>query len=104
MKIVTKTFPILILALLLAALAGCGSTDSQSGTGEYFDDTVITGKVKTAIARDPALSSFEINVETLKGAVQLSGFVSTQAEATKAVQLARGVAGVKSVHNDIRLR
>ena len=74
------------------------------GTGEYVDDSVITAKVKTAIFNDSALKVNEINVETFKGVVQLSGFVRSQADIDKAVKVARGVAGVKSVKNDMRLK
>lgn len=93
-----------ILAALLATLLGCASTSRQEGTGEYVDDTVITAKVKTAIFNEPTLKSAEINVETFKGTVQLSGFVSSRAAIDRAVALARGVAGVTSVRNDMRLR
>jgi osmotically-inducible protein OsmY len=68
------------------------------------DDTVITGKVKAAIFNEPTLKSAEINVETFKGVVQLSGFVSSAANETRAVQVARNVGGVKSVKNDMRLK
>jgi hyperosmotically inducible protein len=83
---------------------GCASTTTQEGTGEYVDDTVITTKVKAAIFNDPALKSAEINVETFKGVVQLSGFVGVQSSAHTAAELARGVRGVKSVRNDIRVK
>ena len=88
----------------IALMAGCASTSKTEGTGEYVDDTVITAKTKTAIFNVPELKSAEINVETYKGIVQLSGFVSTQADVDRAVQIARGVAGVKSVKNDMRLK
>jgi osmotically-inducible protein OsmY len=77
---------------------------AKEGTGEYVDDSVITTKVKTAILNDSSLKVNEINVETFKGVVQLSGFVKSQADIDKAVQVARGVAGVKSVKNDMRLK
>ena len=93
-----------ILAALLATLLGCASTSRQEGTGEYVDDTVITAKVKTAIFNEPTLKSAEINVETFKGTVQMSGFVSSRAAIDKAVALARGVTGVSSVRNDMRLK
>ncbi|MGS0757788.1 BON domain-containing protein, partial [Roseateles sp. GG27B] len=73
------------LVLLLASVVGCASTSKQEGTGEYVDDTVITTKVKAAVFNDPSLKSAEINVETFKGIVQLSGFVSSQADINKAV-------------------
>ncbi|MGE5097288.1 MAG: BON domain-containing protein [Betaproteobacteria bacterium] len=90
--------------ILMATTLGCASTAKHEGTGEYMDDTVITGKVKTAMLAEPALKSAEINVETFKGVVQLSGFVSSQAAQEKAVVVARGVAGVKSVKNDMRVK
>jgi len=91
-------------AVLLAALAGCASSATQEGTGEYFDDSVITTKVKAAFLNEPNLKSTEINVETFKGIVQLSGFVSSQNDITKAVELARSVNGVKSVKNDMQVK
>ncbi|MEX0942922.1 MAG: BON domain-containing protein [Pseudomonadales bacterium] len=94
----------LLVACALLATVGCASTATQSSTGEYIDDTVITTKVKAAIFNDPDLSSAEINVETFKGVVQLSGFVATRAEADKAALLARGVTGVQSVRNDIAIK
>ena len=93
-----------ICAILLASLLGCAGTSKQEGTGEYFDDTVITTKVKAAIFNEPSLKSAEINVETFKGTVQLSGFVNSRADINKAVEVARGVKGVTSVKNDMRLK
>ena len=73
-------------------------------TGEYVDDSVITAKVKAAILNEPTLKVAEINVETFKGNVQLSGFVSSAASADKAIEVTRRVAGVKSVKNDMRVK
>lgn len=92
------------LAVALVSVAGCESTPKQEGTGEYIDDSVITTKVKAALVNDPVTKATEINVETFKGVVQLSGFVSSQAAVNRAVELARGVNGVKSVRNDMRLK
>ena len=94
-------FTAFFFAILLATLAGCASSAKQEGIGEYFDDTVITTKVKAAIFNEPTLKSTEINVETFKGIVQLGGFVSSQADISKAVELARSVKGVTSVKNDM---
>ena len=99
-----KRFSTFLLMLLLASFVGCASTPKHEGTGQYVDDTVITAKVKAAVFNEPSLKSAEINVETFKGVVQLSGFVRSQADINKAVAVARGVAGVKSVRNDMRLR
>jgi osmotically-inducible protein OsmY len=70
----------------------------------YLDNTVITAKVKAAIFDEPGLKSAEINVETFKGEVQLSGFVSSQANIDKAVEIASKVKGVKSVKNNMQLK
>lgn len=104
MSISMKSFPTFIMAAMLALLVGCASTDDQAGTGEYIDDTVITTKVKAAVFNDPELKSMEINVETFKGVVQMSGFVNSQADINRAVRLAREVKGVKSVKNDMKLK
>ena len=100
----SNRFVTFIFAILLASLLGCAATSTKEGTGEYFDDTAITTKVKAAIFNEPSLKSSEINVETYKGSVQLSGFVSSRADINKAVELARGVKGVTSVKNDMRVK
>lgn len=97
-------FAAVFLAILMASLLGCASTATQEGTGEYIDNTVITAKAKTAIFNEPTLKSLEINVETFKGVVQLSGFVNSQAEIDKAVEVVQQVKGVKSVKNDLQLK
>lgn len=90
--------------LFMATAFGCASTAKTEGTGEYVDDTVITTKVKTAIFNEPTLKSAEINVETFKGVVQLSGFVASGDAQNKAVAVANTVGGVKSVKNDMRVK
>ena len=94
----------LACAFLLVTMLGCASTATREGTGEYVDDTVIATKVKAAVFNDPTLKSAEINVETFKGVVQLSGFVSSRAHINKAVELTRGIKGVTSARNDMRLK
>lgn len=93
-----------LFACSLVGLAGCSSTRKQESTGEYIDDSWITTKVKAEILNEPTLKSAEINVETFKGTVQLSGFVSSSANIDKAVSLARNVKGVSSVKNDMRIK
>ena len=104
MKTLARIPPVLAMSLLLASLSGCAGTDTRSSTGEYLDDVAITTRVKAAILNDPDLRSSEISVETFRNVVQLSGFVSSQAEINAAVELTRSVAGVRSVKNDMRLR
>lgn len=88
---------------MLAAF-GCASTSTQESTGEYMDDTAITTKVKAAIFNEPSLKVAQINVETYKSVVQLSGFVNSSADISTAGSVARNVKGVVSVKNDIRLK
>jgi len=104
MQSASKYLSAAVLAVTLLTSVGCASTSKQEGTGEYVDDSVITTKVKAAILGDAALKSAEINVETFKGVVQLSGFVSSQAAVDRAVVVTRGVKGVVSVKNDMRIK
>lgn len=114
-----KTITKISLAVVFTAMLGCASTSqkeptttdkantsesSKESAGEYLDDSVITTRVKTAVFNEPTLKSAEINVETFKGVVQLSGFVSSQADINKAVEIARSVKGVTSVQNDMQLK
>ncbi|HXS92786.1 MAG TPA: BON domain-containing protein [Steroidobacteraceae bacterium] len=99
-----KGFGAILTTLLLMAAVGCASTKTHEGTGQYVDDTVITTKVKAAILEEPGLKSSEINVETFKGVVQLSGFVSSSADISTATKVAHAVAGVTSVKNDMHVK
>lgn len=90
-----------VVALAALFMAACAGTATKESTGEYIDDTAITAKVKAVLLGDSEISGWRINVETFKGAVQLSGFANSLAERRKAVTLARGVKGVKSVQDDI---
>ena len=99
----------LAVALALAATAtatmeGCAESRTHEATGQYVDDSVITTKVKAAIAGEPTLKVSEINVETFKGVVQLSGFVSQASDIPKATSVARSVAGVQSVKNSLQVK
>lgn len=98
----TRNIAVLLSASALAA--ACASGPTQESSGEYIDDTVVTTKVKAAIFNEPTLKSTEINVETYKGVVQLSGFVSSPESANTAVRVTRGVKGVQSVKDDMRVK
>ncbi len=89
------------MAVFLAGLAGCAATRTQDSTGEYIDDASITTKVKSEMVADKDVSALHIDVKTTKGVVSLTGSADTSQEANKAVSIANGVAGVKSVENDI---
>ncbi len=94
----------LLAALMLTTVVGCASTEKRESVGEYVDDSAITTKVKAAFAVDPTLKATEINVETFKGVVQLSGFVAQASDIPAATNVARGIKGVKSVKNDMRVK
>lgn len=104
MKSTTRRIAAFCCAMALASVVGCASTATREGTGEYVDDAVITTKVKSAILGEPTLKSVEIKVETFKGIVQLSGFVSSAAAENKAVEVARSIKGVKSVKDDMQVK
>ena len=100
-----KTLSALCMAAVVAvAVSACAPTAKSEGTGGYIDDTVITTKVKSALLADKNIKSREISVETFKGRVQLSGFVTSSDAANRAVQDTRGVAGVKSVENVMQIK
>jgi osmotically-inducible protein OsmY len=98
-----RTFGILLAASLLLA-TGCASTSTRESTGQYIDDSTITTRVKKAIFDEPSLKVAQINVETYKSVVQLSGFVDYMAQIGTAGTVARSVPGVTSVNNDLRLK
>ena len=99
-----KAVSVIFAAVILMMTIGCASTRTQEGTGQYVDDSVITTKVKAAILGEPGLKVSEINVETFKGVVQLSGFVSSRDDVRSAVRVASAVNGVKSVKNDMQVK
>lgn len=86
------------------APAPAASADKKESAGEYVDDAVITSKIKAAIFKDSTLKATEINVETYKGIVQLSGFLKSRSDINQAVRLAQKVKGVKSVKNDMMVK
>lgn len=103
MQAVKRVLQILISAVLLSAVLGCAGNAHKESTGEYVDDAWITSKVKAAFVKDKNLKASEINVETFKGTVQLSGFVADSGDVSHAADVARGIKGVTSVKNDIRV-
>lgn len=92
------------LVLLMTVASGCAGTSTRESTGEYIDDTWITTKVKAALVEDSVVKASEVNVETFKGIVQLSGFVTSKAAMDQAMVLATNVDGVTSVRNDMRIK
>ena len=95
----------ILIATLIAcgalATTGCAVTSGQSTVGQYVDDATIATRVKARFAEDPGVSAMRIQVEALKGTVQLAGFATSQAEKERAGQLAKSVPDVKDVRNNI---
>jgi len=101
---VSYRIPLILIGLVLAILSACSPSGVHRGTGEYIDDTAVTARVKTALAADPQVKATEVQVETFRGTVQLSGFVDSPESAARAAQLAREVKGVKEVRNSMVVR
>lgn len=99
-----KILMTLAAAICVAALAGCASTPTQESAGEYLDSSVITARVKMALLNAENLPSGEISVASFKGGVQLSGFVPTETDKSRAEVIARDIDGVKSVTNSIQVK
>lgn len=104
MNVMYKVIASIVLGTATLAVVGCASTPTQEGTGEFFDDSVITTKVKAAILRENSLKVTEISVNTFKGQVTLGGTVESADMARIAVKVAEGVAGVKSVKNELKVK
>ena len=94
----------LIAFALIALFASCAMFNGRETPGQYVDDSTITSKVKADILGDPTLKVLQVNVETMQGVVQLSGFVDSDTSETKAVDIARHVYGVKLVKDDLIIR
>jgi osmotically-inducible protein OsmY len=101
-----RRMPAALLAALMAStvVVGCSSAPTQQSAGEAVDDGVVTAKVKAALVADPVTKVHQINVETFKGTVQLSGFVESAEARSRALQLARDVDGVKRVKDAMDVR
>jgi hyperosmotically inducible protein len=101
---VIKKISAIVISGILISLSACAATETKESTGQYVDNSVLTAKVKTAIFNEPTLKSSEITVETFKGEVQLSGFVSSIEQTNKAVEVAKSIPGVTAVKNDMRVK
>ena len=93
-----------LIPAFLLSLAACSMFEGRETAGQYVDDSTITAKVKEAFVADPQVSAMQVNVETMQGVVQLSGFVNKKSTDQRALQLAQQVKGVKSVKDNIIVR
>ncbi len=89
---------------VIGLLAGAAAACSGESAGEYIDDSVISNEVRAKLIDDKDLNIFQIDVTTLKGEVQISGFVDSQADKDRATRVARTVEGVKQIHNNLVVR
>lgn len=90
--------------LLIASISGCAATETRRSAGETVDDATLTSKVKTRLIQDQELEAFQIDVDTYRGIVQLNGFVDSEENARRAVDLAKDVQGVESVKNNLQVK
>jgi osmotically-inducible protein OsmY len=93
-----------IASIFFLLLASCSLFSGRETTGQYVDDSTITTKIKEAFVSDPQVKASQINVETMQGVVQLSGFVDSPKSEARAVELAHQVHGVTSVKDNILIR
>lgn len=103
MKNIKRVSAFFLIAAFVSVL-GCAGTTTRESTGEYVTDSWITTKVKAALVKDPLVKATEVNVETFRGTVQLSGFVSSDAARSQAVEVTRRIEGVTGIKNDIRIK
>lgn len=109
MKTYTKIIHSAVLASCLLTgftvlSSGCAGSTTKASTGEFIDDSVITTKVKAALLKNDSTPGTDIKVETFKGVVQLSGFVDTLFQKTRAEEVSRGIDGVQNVVNNITVK
>jgi len=104
MKILTGNLGLVIFLFFSVILLSCAGSRTRESTGEFVDDSAITTKVKAALLAEPGIRSYQISVETFKGVVQLSGFVDTQQQKSKAGEIVWSVDGVRSVKNNILVK
>lgn len=104
LRITTASLVLLLGSASLAFNAGCAGTATKESTGEYIDNSAITAKVKSALAADEVTKARQINVESFRGTVQLSGFVNTSEEKKRAERIAASIEGVRDVENNITVK
>lgn len=104
MSMINRRTALVLPFALALVVSGCAVIEGQETTGQYIDDATITTKVKAQMVDDPQVKATQVSVETMKGIVQLSGFVPSQQVAQRAGQIARSVDGVRGVKNDLIVR
>jgi len=103
MRLINRVIGVMIV-MAFVTLAGCAGSETSRSTGTYLDDKTISTKVEAQLAADSITQAIQVDVETYDGVVQLSGFVNSEKMRQRAVEIARGVEGVKKVINNIELK
>lgn len=106
MKTSLKVFALAALCAgsVISLSSGCAGTATRESTGEFVDDAAITTKVKAALVKDEVVKARDVNVDTFKGTVQLSGFVDSATQKTRAGEVASSIQGVRDVKNNISVK
>ncbi len=105
MKLISERIPAVVALTLVMLLAGgCAGNGETRSTGQYIDDAALTSKVKTALFKDEDVSGFQVDVDSFKGRVQLSGFVDSEEQKLRAEQVARDIEGVQEVINNLEVK
>ena len=99
-----KLMTMMVAVLAIGSMAACSPTRTTRSAGEGIDDAALTAKVKTAITREHASNAVKVDVETYRGDVQLNGFVDSAQTKADAGRIAKTVAGVKSVSNNLKVQ
>jgi len=97
----TSLKTVAIATMLALSLAACEAMSGRETAGEYVDDAVITSRVIAALVQDDTVKKSQVSVETMEKVVQLSGFVDSAQVAARAGDIARKVAGVQAVRNNL---
>jgi hyperosmotically inducible protein len=104
MKKLVRSFCSAFALMAALVLWGCAGDQTHQSTGEMMDNAAITAKVKAALIDDPGVKGMSVNVDTFRGEVQLNGFVETEAQKSRAEDIAAGVDGVKMVKNNLTVK
>ena len=90
-----------LLLMVIAVIAAWTSIRTHESAGEYVNDSVITTKVKSLLAADDFLKSFQISAKTYQGTIQLSGYVNSHKAVNKADEIVKSVKGVTGINNNL---
>jgi hyperosmotically inducible periplasmic protein len=94
----------LTLTAGVIGFTGCAGDRYNRSTGEYIDDKALTTRVSSALSDNAEYKFGDVVVNVFRGTVQLSGFVNTSDQKSRAAEVARSVNGVRDVVNNITIK